>query len=376
MRSVRWPAMTRLVVLVLMTAVAGCGGSEAAEPGTGRPGGPGRPGAGGPGGAGGGDRVVAVSASPVVKGTISRSVTVSGVIEPIRTVGVNSQLSGVLRVVAAQEGDVVRPGQLLARVDDTELRAQLAAADASFQVAEASYGRAQQLWERRVITLPEFERERTARAAAKAQLEQLQTRVDYARIASPIAGVVTEKRLEAGDLVSPQTRLFTVADVSTLVVRVGVSELDVVDLGPGDLVVLALDAFPDRAFHGRIRRVFPSGDPTTRLVPVEVALTGEDARLARPGFLARATFALGARADVLLIPGSALVGGVGSESVFVVEDGTAVRRTVTTGLTSEGKVQVVAGLEAGDLVVTRGANMLRDGVKVRVVSDEAGRAET
>jgi RND family efflux transporter MFP subunit len=324
----------------------------------------------------GADGVVAVSASPAASGSIARSVTVSGIIEPIRTVGVNSQVGGVLLAVQAEEGDVVARGQVLARVDDTELRAQLAAAEAAFQVADAAYGRAQQLWERRVITLPEFERERTARAAARAQLDQLRTRVAYATIEAPITGVVTDKRVEAGDLVAPQTRLFTVADVSTLVVRVGVSELDVVQLGVDDPAVLALDAFPDRVFRGRIRRVFPTGDPTTRLVPVEVALTGEEARLARPGFLARARFALGVRDDVLLIPASALVGAGTGESVFVVENGNAVRRTVTTGLTSEGHVEIVAGLTAGDLVVTRGNNLLRDGMKVRVVSDAAGRAES
>jgi membrane fusion protein, multidrug efflux system len=209
-------------------------------------------------------------------------VTVSGVIEPIRTVGINSQVSGTLLSVVVEEGDVVRRGQALARVDDRELRAQFEAAEAAYQVASAAYERARQLRERRVITLPEYERERTAEAAARAQLDQIRTRLAYTVIEAPVDGVVTEKRVEAGDLVASQTRLFTVADVSTLVVRVGVSELDVVRIAVGDPVTLMLDAFPAGRSRARAR-VFPTADPGTRLVPVEVALQGDPGRGRPPG---------------------------------------------------------------------------------------------
>jgi len=307
----------------------------------------------------------------VARGSVGRAVTVAGNIEPIRVVGVNSQISGALLAVLVEEGNVVHTGGVLARVDDRELQAQLEAADAQYQVTKAAYDRAEQLRERKVITLPEYERDRTAFAAAKAQLEQVRTRVAYATVTAPIDGVVTEKRVEAGDVVAPQTRLFTLADVSTLVVRVGVSELDVVAVNVGDPVVLVLDAFPDRSFRAHVRRIFPAGDPTTRLVPVEVALRAQDAADVRPGFLARVTFALGTRAGVLLVPASALVGGQGSESVFVVEDGRAVRRTVMPGVTSEGRVEIVHGLEAGEEVIVAGNNQLRDGAAVRVIEGDA-----
>jgi membrane fusion protein (multidrug efflux system) len=361
--------MLKLGILALALAAgaqAGCGRDAAA--GAQAPGG-GRAGAGRPGGPGG--RVTPVSVARVQRGSVGRSVTVSGVIEPIRIVGVNSQISGALLAVLVEESNIVRKGGVLARVDDRELQAQLEAAEASYQVTKAAFERAQQLRDRKVITLPEYERDRTAFAAAKAQLEQVRTRVAYATVTAPIDGVVTEKRVEAGDVVAPQTRLFTLADVSTLVVRVGVSELDVVAVKVGDPVALALDAFPDRNFRGRVRRIFPTGDPTTRLVPVEVALRGQDAGEVRPGFLARVTFALGTRDGVLLVPASALVGGQGSESVFVVEDGRAVRRTVMPGVTSEGRVEIVTGLQEDEQVIVAGNNMLRDGAAVRVVEDDA-----
>ncbi|MEZ4417344.1 MAG: efflux RND transporter periplasmic adaptor subunit [Gemmatimonadota bacterium] len=352
----------RALALAVVLASLACGGGGEEPPAAPQRGGGGRPG-GGPRGPGGPTPVEVV---PVETGSIAQSVSVAGVVEPIRTVGVNSLLSGAILSIHAEEGAVVQEGAVMARLDDRELQAQLAAAEAAFQVAEAAFQRSERLRERQVITLPEYERDRTAYSAARAQLDQVKTRVGYATVRAPIRGVVTEKRVEAGDIVAPQTRLFTLADLSTIVVRVGVSELDVVELAVGDSVDVALDAFANRELRGRIRRIFPTADPATRLVPVEVALEGEAARLARPGFLARTTFALQAHDGVLLVPASAIVGGSGSAAVFVVEDGHAVRRTVTTGLNSMGRVEVVEGLRSGERVVTAGNNQLRDGAEVRV----------
>jgi RND family efflux transporter MFP subunit len=335
--------------------LAGCGDGEAApQPGGGR---------GGPGSA----LPAAVETGLVEIGTISRDVTVSGVVEPIRTIAVNSQLSGALLSVEVEEGMAVRAGQVLARVDDRELAAQEASAEAAFAVAQAAFERAEQLRERQVITIGEYERDRTAYASARAQLEQLRTRRGYAIVRAPLNGIVLEQRVEAGDLVAPQTQLFRIGDVSTMIVLVSVSELDVVELAPGETATLMFDAFPSRTFQGRIRRIFPAADPGTRLVPVEVALDGAGAATARPGFLARVTFALGARTGVRLVPSSALVSGAGGQAVFTVENGRALRRTVQTGLTSQGRIEVLSGLEAGDTIVVTGGNTLRDGAEVRVV---------
>lgn len=354
----RLPATLGLVALAL--ALSACGGDEegSAEAATlseasGRQGPP----------------PVAVAVATVETGDIARSVSVSGVVEPLRTVSVSSQLSGTLLEVPAETGDRVAQGQLLARLDAREIEAQLRAAEASLELARTAADRARRLRERQVITQAELDAEVAALAAAEAQVDQLRTRVSYATIQSPIRGTVTARTVETGDVVGNQTPLFTLADLSVLVVRVGVSELDVVNVGVGEDVSVSLDAFPDRELTGEVRRIFPAADPQTRLVPVEVALQGRALELARPGFLARATFPVGALSDVLLIPAGALTSGTGNPSVFVLQDGVARRRSVRTGLSSQGMVQVVDGLSAGETVVTRGVSNLRDGAAVRVVEE-------
>jgi hypothetical protein len=106
-------------------------------------------------------------------------------------------------------------------------------------------------------------------------------------------------------------------------------------------------------------------------VPVEVVLDAQSARLARPGFLARVTFDLMTSNNVLLVPVGAVLGGQGAQAVFVVENNTAIRRTVSTGLTSQGRIEIVSGLSDGEQVVVTGHNSLRDGMTVRTVGGAA-----
>jgi len=146
---------------------------------------------------------------------------------------------------------------------------------------------------------------------------------------------------------------------------VGVSELDVGELSEGDEVDVTLDARPDAPLAGRVRRIFPSADPATRLVPVEVAL--ERGSGARPGFLARVTLRLGARDSVAIVPAGAILSEAGGEAAFVVVNGRALRREVETGLVSQGRTEVVSGLRPGETVVVEGNHALRDSAAVRPV---------
>ncbi len=344
---------------LLLLAAAACGGNDAA------------PQARNGGTPGAEDRPIPVEIAVAELGTAARTVTVTGTIEPIRTVTINSQLSGAVRQVAVEEGDQVRQGSLLARIDSRELEAQLASAEASLQVAARAAERAERLRNEEIITVAEYERDIAAHAAAQASRDQLRTRVGYATVRSPIAGVVLRKSVEMGNIVGAQTELFTIGDVSTLVVRLPISELDVTALEEDDDVSLTLDALPGRTLPGRIRRIFPSGDPTTRLVPVEVVLTGAAARDARPGFLARVDFQLDPRDGVLMVPAGALVDDAGGSAAFIISQGRASRRQVQRGGTFQGRVEIVRGLAPGDTVAVAGVTTLRDGAQVRIVDAPA-----
>lgn len=314
---------------------------------------------------------VPVAVAAAAPRDLARSVTVTGPLEPLRLVAVNAQAAGVLESVLVEEGDRVRTGQLLAQIDAREMSAQLARAEAVLANAETAFRRAESLQAGDLVAESELDALRAAYGIARADVELWRTRVAFSRITAPASGVITAKRVERGSAVATNTALFTIAEDAVMVVRVQVSELDVVHLREGDAAVVRLDAFPATRLEGRIRRIFPGADPVSRLVPVEVELApAPDGMKTRPGFLARVEFAVESRLGALAIPVTAVGVGNGGTFVYVVQADTVARRPVTTGLTAEGWVEVTGGLESGARVVRSGHLNLRPGARVRISGDE------
>jgi membrane fusion protein, multidrug efflux system len=325
------------------------------------------------------DRPTPVEIELVKRGSVSRTSMIAGMLEPIRTVGVNAQLSGILLSLQAEEGHRVRQGDVLAQIDARELEAQARSAEAALRFAQSTVERSEQLFKQQIITMAELERDRASFESAKASSEQLKTRLGYASVKAPISGVITEKLIEAGDIVSSSTRLFTVADVSTLVTRIQVSELEVSTLRAGDVVPLTVDALGGQKVEGRIRRIFPAADSATRLVPVEVALSGAQLNGLRPGYTVRATLALDKRDGALLVPSRAVSGPAGARAVYIVNGGVVERRAVRIGSDMAGLSEILEGVGEGDSVIVSGTSMIREGAKAKVVQplgDQAPAAKT
>lgn len=350
-----YPGVARLAPTLLFAVVlAGCSPSGGAERGPNR-------------------RMVQaipVAAAEVRPRDLARTVTVTGPVEPLRSVAVNSLGAGTVMRVLVEEGHRVRKGQLMAQLDGRELAAQLERAEAVLARAEAEYKRAEPLRAKEIISDAELETSRSAYETARADAELWRTRLGFTRITAPVAGTVTAKHVEQGGAVSANAKMFDLADDSQLVVRVHVSELDVVRLDRGSTVSLQLDAYPGARIEGRIRRIFPSADPASRLVPVEIVL-GRAPRgvVPRPGFLARVEFAVEQRRGVIAVPAAAVGVSEGASFVYVVSADTLLRRPVETGLTAAGWVEVTHGLAQGERVVSSGHSNLRPGAAVKVSSD-------
>jgi RND family efflux transporter MFP subunit len=343
-------------LLALALAVAGCSSSTSAERSTA---------SGGRGGRG--PQVVPVAAAEARPRDLAQTVVVSGPVEPIRSVPVHALAAGTIERVLVEEGTRVRPGQLLAQLDDREVLAQQARAQAVLERAEAEFHRAEQLRARELNSMAELDAARAAFATSKADAQLWRARLDFTRVTAPIAGVVIAKHVERGGAVSANDPMFEIADDATLVVRVRVSERDVVNLAPGGAVEVELDAYPDRRVPARIRRIFPSADAQSRLVPVEIALARAPAGMAiRPGYLARVELSVERRRGVVAIPAAAVVVSEGRPFVYVIEADTLVRRPVETGLTASGWVEITRGLASGEKVVSSGHMNLRPGAAVRV----------
>lgn len=343
-------------------SASGCSRSEGAKAGPG-------------GGARRSGAPVPVAVVQAMPRDLARTVTVTGPLEPLRLVSVNAQSAGILESVLVEEGDRVRAGQVLAQIDARETTAQLARAEAVLANAETAFRRAESLQAEDLVSDSELDALRSSFGIARADVDLWRTRVAFSRITAPVSGTITVKRVERGSSVATNAALFAIADDAVMVVRVQVSELDVVHLETGRQADVLLDAYPEARLSGRIRRVFPSADPASRLVPVEVALDPVPAGLVvRPGFLARVEFELDTRLGVLAVPVTAVGVSDAGSFVYVVEADTVRRRDVTTGLTTAGWIEITDGLPEGARVVGSGHLNLRPGTAVRVSDAAAGGA--
>ena len=297
--------------------------------------------------------------------------TVVGTLEPSARVVVAAQEEGVVTAVAVREGDRVAEGDLVVQLDDRRIQAELAEAEARLLDARAQARRAKALEGDGLISPSDADTIRASEAMAEARAELLRTRVSFTRITAPVSGVVLARRVEVGNLASARTPLVELASGAGLLLRVPVSELEVVHLRPGDAATVRVDALPDASLSARIARIFPAAEGTTRQVTVELSLVDPPVAV-RPGFLARARMVVEKRKGVLLVPEAALQRG--SETphfVWVLDGDTARVRPVEPGERVDGRVVVRKGLAAGDEVIVEGFVRLRDGGPARRAAGEA-----
>ncbi len=342
-----------LLAAALAFALVGCGSDPEPETGSGSP----------------ERRALPVQAIEVTPRDLSRRVQVSAPVEPMRIIRLAGRTEGVLTEVLVEDGDDVSAGQLLASIDVREQQAELHRARARVDEKRASFERMQQLMERDYIDTASYEAARAELAIAESELELWQTRVEFGTVTATIDGTVVARYVEPGEAISRHEALFSIADLSSLVVRLGVSELDVRNLRMGDAVVLQVDAVAEQnPLAGMVRRIFPSAEVDSRLITVEVELP--DAREAgvRPGFLARAQLLVDQREGVLAVPAGSVAESRGEHFVMIINDQERLeRRVIEPGILRGAWREVRSGLEVGEQVVAANPLEMNAGDRVRIV---------
>ena len=343
----------RLVVLGIFVALlAGCSNEEPAASGSRSEGRPSLP----------------VRAFEVSQRDLSRHIQVASPVEPLRTVALAARTDGIIEAVEVEAGDRVEAGQLLAQIDVSEQRAELARAEAALREAEANFARIQRLRDRDYIDEASFVTARSELDVARSDVDLWRTRVDFGRITAPFDGYVIGRMVEAGAAIARLGTAFELADLDELVTRIGVSELDVAEIRPGDRVPVAIDALRDEAaIKGVVRRVFPAADGASRLVTVEISLPDAYGRGVRPGFLARADLRVDYKQGVLAVPAGSVGMGDPAYVMVIDEEFQLRRRAVTTGIIRGDWREIIGGLEPGDRIVSSNPLDLVEGARVRIV---------
>lgn len=308
-----------------------------------------------------------VQTQVLARESISSSYTRTGSLRARRLARIYNQEEGRILELPWFEGDQVAEDGLLLRLDDALLRAELDKAKANTRQARLDLKRMQNLVERKAASKDELERARTALDVAAAEQRMLQTRLGYMRIRAPFDGLISERLVEPGDVISEHTHVLTLVDPSSLVIEVQVSELLLPQLAVDDPVTLRIDALGGKPLSGRILRIHPQLDRNTRQGVVEVLLEPVPGG-ARAGQFARVTLNSAAR-ERLLIAFSALQRDREGEFVYRLDEQSKVQRIpVRSGLRAADRVEIVEGLEAGDEIVIRGFLGLSPGKQVERVA--------
>lgn len=330
---------------------------------------------------------VAVELAPVDPTDVVDAVEVVGSLEPKVEAEIKSEYTGTVTEVYVTEWVRVKAGTPLARLDSRETAAMLEAARAAVQQAEVAetravreLERAQNLAEFGLVTDQQLDDARTAReaagtavAAARAQLQAVEARLAKMLIRSPLDGVVAFRGIDVGDRVESMgggAPMFRIVDTRVLQLTVQVPSSDIAAIQTGQPLEFRVDAIPDRTFTGRVMFINPTADPVSRSVRVLADVPNETGAL-KAGLFVKGRIVTGRRHGVLQVPRTALLQWDQSRRaarVFLVRQDVAEPREVTTGRDAGARVEIVAGLEPGERVVTRGAFVLRPGDRVKVVN--------
>ncbi len=293
----------------------------------------------------------------------------SGTLTAVRDIEIYNQEEGKIVDFPFYEGDRVKKGDIIAKLDDKLLRAQLFRAQALRTKAEKDLLRLKELAKKGLTSQIELTRMETELAVAQADERALLTQLDFTVIRSPISGLVSERLSEKGNIAERYTHLMTVSDQSSLLTEVSVSELLINKLKTGDKVELSIDALGPQfePLVGTISRIFPNLDPFTRTGTVEITLNPVPVG-ARPGQLVRVILRT-EQEPRLLIPFNALRHGEQGDYVFTInEQQQAEVSPVVIGSTINGFIDVLRGLNEGDKGVVRGYTNLKPDKKVTIVN--------
>jgi RND family efflux transporter MFP subunit len=331
-------------------------------------------------------KVEVVTAAVVTEGQATTLLSATGYVEAERKADLSPKITSRITALNVTEGTKVRKDEVIARLDSTDLDAQLAEAKANWVNAENERVRQKNLYEQGLSPKSTYDAAVASEAATRARVHYTEALLDYTIIRAPFTGVITAKRAFVGEAVSPYGSspsgggsggaVATIVEFSSLYVGADVNEANLSKLSKDQPAEITLDAAPDKTYHGFLRQIVPAADRQKATVRVKVAFLDPDDHVlpdlsARVNFTSAPTRGHEAKSRVV-VPKAALTTVDGRQGVYRIVDGRAVFTPVTAGGDVQGQIEIRQGLQGGErLISLAGGVLIRDGEKVRVEGQES-----
>jgi len=289
-------------------------------------------------------------------------------IEAFAEADVIAKVAGEVREILVEEGDDVEQGQVLARLDGDRLRLELDQSQANLRKLQRDFERNVDLKEKGLISTGDFDKIRYDMEALEASYNLAKLELDYTQIRAPISGVISDRFIRLGNTISANDPAFRVTSFDPLVAYLHVPEREYRNIAKDQIVGIDIDALQGQRIIASVTRVSPIVDPQTGTFKITIEISDVEQRI-KPGMFGRISIVYDRHTNVLQIPRSTILEESGETSVFVVEDGKAMRRNVRTGYANSGMIEITEGLEDDDKVVTVGQTGLKDDAVVTIINE-------
>jgi len=330
------------------------------------------------GGPGGGMPPMPVETAVARTDTVVDAIAATGQIEPLQSIELRPDGEGRIVEILVQEGTEVAQGTPLLRMDDAELKAQVARAEADRDLAQQALSRTRDLIKQNASSTADLERAEATARSTEAQLDLLKVRLARTLVRAPFAGVAGQRFVSLGDYVTTSSKLLSLQTVNPQHAVFTVPERYAERVGRGQKVAFRVAALPGHEFTGMVDFVDPVVQLPARTILIK-ALVSNGRRELQSGMFIEARLATAVRPRAVVIPEDAILPLQGANFVWVVRDGKASRRQVGLGVRTPGFVEITSGVDAGEQVVVGGVEKLAEGAPVAaqvVERKPAGPAES
>ena len=315
------------------------------------------------------DRAIPVVTASARIGPAIETYGAIGTASANEAVVITSKVTGIVRSIDFDEGEMVAKGKVLVELEDRELKANWAAAQADVRNAKQTYERTAKLAAGQNAPQSRVEELQATLQSAEARAEATAARLADMTIVAPFSGKLGLRRISLGTLIQAGTVITTLDDSSIIKMDFSVPETLLSALSPGQSIEAITGAYPDRRFVGTVKTIDSRIDPATRAFAVRAEIPNGDGIL-KPGMLLTLQLTLARREAAILIPESSLVPQADKQFVYVVEDGKARRKEVEIGTRMKGTVEIRSGIEPTAEVLIGGTQRVRDGTPVRTQDQE------
>jgi len=310
--------------------------------------------------------VIPVEVSHVSRGDISAYYSNTATLDAEQEATVVSKVRGIIETLYVEEGDRVQAGQVIAKIEDDQYRIEVNRAKAELDRLESEYQRNKNLFERDLISAEAYQNAKFEYESQKATYDLALLNFENTSVRSPISGVISMRYVKAGNMVTTDQQLYRVTDFSPLQAILHVPEHEMSKIKKDQRVELRADAIPGETFVGHVERTSPVVDSETGTFKVTIYVDETRDQL-RPGMFARVKIVYDTRLNTRMIPKSAVISEDLSNNVFVIRDSLAFKKSIQTGYTNGSNVEVIEGLDEGEIVVTIGQASLQDSSRVSVI---------